>query len=113
MRQRLLPWLLVAFFLFGGVVNLIGPDPIVADFLRWGYPRWFHLPTGLMELVAAALLAFKRTRITGVVTGAVVMMGAALTLLVHGEWLHMIAPVAVLAILALIVRDPPKAAKES
>lgn len=111
MRQKPL-WLLVAFFVFGGVVNLVGPEQVVTDFAGWGYPRWFHLPTGLMELAAATLLAFKRTRIAGAVTGAAVMTGAALTVLMHGEWLHAIAPVAVLAILALVVRDLGKAPKE-
>jgi hypothetical protein len=54
-----------------------------------------------MELASAVLLAIARTRLFGVLLGSVVMAGAAATLLLHGEYPHMLAPIVVLALLGI------------
>jgi len=50
----LLAWLLTLAFLGAGVVNALGRGTIKDDFVRWGYPRWWNLVTGALEVAAAA-----------------------------------------------------------
>ncbi|WP_219910122.1 DoxX family protein [Variovorax sp. WS11] len=91
--------LLFAFFLLGGFGNVFAADQILEDYVRWGYPGWFHYVSGVLEMSTAALLLFVRTRIAGVLVGTAMMVAAAGTVLLHGEFLHAIAPVAVLILL--------------
>ena len=94
----LLNGLLVAFFLVGGFGNVFASDRILADYAQWGYPAWFHYLTGAMEVSTAALLIIERTRIAGVFLGSAVMIAAAGTVVLHGEYLHAIAPMVVLTL---------------
>jgi uncharacterized membrane protein YphA (DoxX/SURF4 family) len=97
-------WLLAAFFVVGGLGNIIAPAPILDDYERWGFPGWFHYATGGLELFAALLLVRNRTRWIGAALGASVMAAAAATLLLHGEWGHALLPLGLFAALALLGR---------
>lgn len=97
-----LTWLLVAFFVFGGVVNLIGPKQVMADFARWGYPSWFNLVTGVLELATGALLALPGTRAIGLVLGGCIMLAAAGTVLLHREYGHAVPALVAAALLVLV-----------
>lgn len=94
----ILAWLLVAFFIVGGIGNFFVSPEIAADYRRWGYPDWFHYLTGALELTAAALIAYRPTRFWGAGLASGVMVAAALTVLWHGELTHAIAPLIVLAV---------------
>ncbi|AEM40585.1 DoxX family protein [Ketogulonicigenium vulgare] len=96
--KSILAWLLAAFFFVGGIGNILASDAIQADYARWGYPFWFHYLTGTLELIAGALLISLRTRKLGSGLAAVVMCGAAATVLAHGEFTHAIAPLVVLSL---------------
>jgi len=98
--RGLLKWALVAFFVCAGLLNIFAPDSLLAEYRRWGYPASMHYATGLLELSSAVLQARMTTNRVGVVLGAAVMLAAALTLAIQGEWLHAIFPALVL--LALI-----------
>lgn len=100
--KALLAWLLAAFFLIGSIGNLLAPEQLLADYARWGYPRWFHYVTGSLELVAAILLASRSLRFPGAVLGAAIMLAASATVLFHGEHAHAMAPLVVLAFSAAI-----------
>jgi uncharacterized protein (DUF983 family) len=101
-----LVWGLAAFFVIGGLGNIIAPPAIRADYARWGYPGWFHYCTGLLELAAAWLIAREATRHKGAIVGGVVMAAALLTLLINAEPLHAVAPVTVLlALFACLALD--------
>lgn len=80
-----LVWLLVAFFLASGVMNLHPPQPIRASYARWGYPSWFHYVTAGIEIAGALLLLFVATRLIGSLLLAAVMVAAIWTLLRHRE----------------------------
>lgn len=101
---RLLNGLLVAFFLFGGFGNVFASDRILADYAQWGYPAWFHYLTGALELSAAGLLIFARTRTAGALLGSAVMVAAAGTVVVHADYLHALPPVLVLALVYFAMR---------
>jgi hypothetical protein len=99
---RLATWALAAFFVAGGLGNIIAPPSIVADYARWGYPDWFHYVTGSLELATAILLFRPRTLRAGLVLGAFPMAAALVTLLLHREFGHMVAPALVMSLIVFI-----------
>lgn len=100
----LLQWLLAAFFIFGSAGNIFASAAILEDYHRWGYPDWFHYVTGASELSTGVLLLIRSTRTLGAAIGCAVMLAAALTVVIHGEYLHALAPIVVLAFSALALR---------
>jgi hypothetical protein len=93
---------LAAFFVAGSLTNIFAPPSIYEEYLQWGYPRWFHFVTGLLELTSAVLLARSQTRRWGSVLGCTVMLAALATVTIHGEYGHGVAPL-VAAALSLLV----------
>lgn len=91
-------WLLVAAFLGAGIVNAIGTAGTKSDFARWGYPRWWNLVTGGIEIVCAGLIALPITRVAGLALGAVIIAVAVVTVLRHRDFSHL-APLALFAVL--------------
>lgn len=100
--QSILRWLLAAFFVFGGFGNIFASGVILADYARWGYPDWFHYVTGLLELSVAALLIVWPRRLYGSILGSLVMLAAAGTVILHGEYSHAIAPLVVFGFCLLV-----------
>jgi hypothetical protein len=60
---------LAAFFVVGSLSNIFAPPSIYEEYLRWGYPRWFHFVTGSLELTTAVLLVRAQTRLWGSALG--------------------------------------------
>ena len=83
---RVLAFALAAFFVAGSLGNILAPGSIYEEYLRWGYPRWFHFVTGSLELTTAVLLARASTRLLGSALGGAVMLGALATVTLHGEY---------------------------
>jgi putative oxidoreductase len=75
-------------------------------FRHWGYPAWFRVTIGVLELGAVLLLALGRTAAFGAVVILGVMLGAWGTHLVFDGGRHMTSEVVplVLAGIVLIVR---------
>ncbi|MFP3648112.1 DoxX family protein, partial [Paraburkholderia sp. SIMBA_054] len=82
--------------------NIVAPRSIFEEYLKWGYPHWFHFVTGSLELMTAVLLTRARTRLWGAALGCTVMLAALATVTVHGEYGHAVAPL-VVAILSIVV----------
>lgn len=76
------------FFLIGAIGNWIAPPRIGADYVRWGYPAYFHYVTAVLELATGVLLLLATTRVFGAVLGVLVMAAALATLLRHKEYSH-------------------------
>ena len=93
---------LAAFFVVGSLSNIIAPSPIYEEYLKWGYPRWFHFVTGSLELTTAVLLAWTPTRLWGAALGCTVMLAAFATVTLHGEYAHGVAPLVVAALTILV-----------
>ena len=79
---------LAAFFVVGSLSNIFAPGSIYEEYLRWGYPHWFHFVTGSLELTTAVLLARVRTQLWGSALGCTVMLAAFATVTLHGEYGH-------------------------
>ena len=75
-------------------------------FRHWGYPAWFRVLIGILELTAVLLLALGRTAAFGAIIIIVVMLGAWVTHLMFDGGRHMTSEVVplVLASIVLIVR---------
>jgi hypothetical protein len=93
---------LAAFFVVGSLTNIFAPGSIYEEYLRWGYPHWFHFVTGSLELTTAVLLVRARTRLWGAALGCAVMLAALATVTRHGEYGHGVAPL-VVATLSIVV----------
>ncbi|NHZ96377.1 DoxX family protein [Massilia sp. CCM 8734] len=98
--RGLLKWVLIAFFVCAGLLNVFATAPLLAQYRRWGYPGWMHDATGLLELSSAFFQARRMTHTAGIALGGAVMAAAALTLVIQQEWLHALFPM--LVFLALI-----------
>jgi hypothetical protein len=100
--RQVLAWALAAFFVVGSLSNIFAPRSIIEEYVRWGYPHWFHFVTGSLELTTAVLLARAPTRLWGAALGCTVMCAALGTVIIHGEYAHA-APPLVVAGLAIVV----------
>ncbi|MGQ4274776.1 DoxX family protein [Terrihabitans sp. B22-R8] len=98
----ILRWLFAAFFVFGGFGNIFASGAILADYARWGYPGWFHYVTGLLELSVAGLVIVWPRNVYGPILGGLVMLAAAGTVILHGEYSHAIAPLIVFGFCLLV-----------
>ena len=97
----LLAWLLSLAFLGVGVVNAAGSTGIKDDFVRWGYPRWWNLVTGALEVLAAALIAMPAARVAGLVLGVAICVAAIATVVRYKDYGH-VAPIIVLTALSAL-----------
>ena len=100
--RQVLPLALAAFFVVGSLSNILAPASIYEEYLRWGYPHWFHFVTGSLELTTAILLARARTRLLGAALGFIVMSAALATVIIHSEYGHGVPPL-VVATLSTVV----------
>ena len=66
-----------------------GSEFWMRDFARWGYPDWFRVVVGVLELGAFALLLVPRFAGLGAAVFAVVMIGAIATHISHGEFVRL------------------------
>jgi len=98
MLNRILAYLLAAFFLFGAWSNANASEAILQNYGRWGYPAWFHYMTAVLELATAGLLVFQRTRFFGAALGALVMLAAGGTVSLNDGIDHAIPAFVVLVV---------------
>jgi len=94
-------WPLALALLGAGVVNAIGSPAIKDDFVRWGYPRWWNLVTGGLEVLAAGLIAISATRAAGLGLAAVICVAAVATVVRMKEYGHATPGVVLSALSAL------------
>ena len=52
-------------------------------FQSWGYPMWFMVAIGGLEILGAAALLVRRFAVAGALALSVIMLGAAATLIAH------------------------------
>ena len=98
--------LLVAIFAPQGWSKFSDASGWAAAFRGWGYPDWFRVTIGVVELLAVALLLLGRTAAFGALLIICVMLGGMATHLVFDHGRHMTSEVVplVLASIVLAVR---------
>jgi uncharacterized membrane protein len=73
-------------------------------FLAWGYPAGAHYVVGIVEILSGIALLVPRTRVLGAGSLLLVMTGALVTHLIHGELGRTIPPVIFAALLFPLFR---------
>lgn len=99
--ESILAMIVAVLFAVAGVVNLARPSGVKRDFVRWGYPAWFQLLCGALELLSAALLLSQHTRVLGLMLAGTIMVGALFTLVRNREPFQHLAPALIFS--ALVV----------
>ena len=86
--QPLLLWLVSAWFAYRLIVNGIrkfDPEGMWTEaFENWGYPVWFRIFIGVLEVAGGILILVPKTRFWGGLILFAVMLGALITRLIHG-----------------------------
>ncbi len=72
------------------------------DFEAWGFPDHFYLVIGALELIGAVLLFIPKFTIKAVAMLNIIMLGAAITHLVHHEWSRVVVTLAIFVLLSLL-----------
>ena len=103
MVHALSHWLLVAGFFGAGLFNAIGTPGTKSDFARWGYPRWWSVVTGGLEMMSAVLIALPVSHILGLALGAVIIAAGILTVLRHRDFSHLVPLSMFVALIAVAV----------
>jgi hypothetical protein len=100
--ESILAMIVAVLFAVAGVVNLAGRGAVKRDFARWGYPAWFRLLCGALELLSAALLPGQQTRVFGLTLAGAIMIGALFTLLRNREPFQHLAPALIFSALVVV-----------
>ena len=100
--ESILATIVAVLFGVAGVVNLARRGAVKRDFARWGYPAWFQLLCGALELLSAALLLGQQTRVLGLTLAGAIMIGALFTLVRNREPFRRLAPALVFSALIVV-----------
>jgi uncharacterized membrane protein YphA (DoxX/SURF4 family) len=93
---------LLVLFLAGGIQKLTQETSALRDFARWGYPLWFMLVIGAVELSCAILILVPRLAFAGSALICLDMIGAAITTLRFAEDERALLSLILLAIAVLV-----------
>jgi uncharacterized membrane protein YphA (DoxX/SURF4 family) len=93
--------LLACLFAFAGSTKFVSPDA-TRLFAEFGYPDWFRVLIGVVEVGGALALLLPRTAFYAAGALAVVMVGAVFTHLRAGEVPQAVVPLVLLGLLALV-----------
>jgi putative oxidoreductase len=98
--------LLVMIFAPQGWSKFFGDSGWARAFRHWGYPDWFRVTVGVMELSAVALLLLGRTAAFGALLIIAVMLGGMATHVIFDGGRHMTSEVVplVLGTIVLVLR---------
>jgi len=98
--------LLVLIFVPQGLSKFNDGSGWARAFRVWGYPDWFRITIGVLEVLAAILLIGGRTAALGAITIIVVMLGGMATHLIFEGGRHITSEVVplTLATIVLVIR---------
>jgi putative oxidoreductase len=106
--KRIVVWILIvllaAEFALAGASKLSPSSGWAPMFVAWGFPAWFRLAIGATEIACALALFIPRSRQWACAMLLVIMAGAAVTHLTHGEPRRVVLNVGVSALIGLLMR---------
>lgn len=102
--------LLALLFVFSGGTKLAGMPMHVEHFAHWGYPDWFRLVVGAVEVVFGVGLLLPRVAFVAAIVLCVNMAGAVYTELFRGDPATALFPLVLLVLLVGVasVRRSPR-----
>lgn len=89
--------LLAGLFLYAGAVKLVGAQEAVDAFRRYGFPGWFRILIGIVEVAGGIALLIPKAALEAASFLIVIMLGAVITELVRGD--NFLLPLLVLLLL--------------
>lgn len=89
-------------FLAAGATKFRAPQ-WETRFSGWGYPDWFRIAVGMLEIVCSMLLLVPRARRWAALVLTTLMLGAAGTHLLHGEAPRVVVNIVLAALLIAAV----------
>jgi len=92
-------WANAVVFALAGFVNLTAFGGVREIYARWDIPAAFYRTLGVVEIIAASLLAMPDLRAWGIAMAAPIMFGAIVMLLNHRQYLYALPAVLVMAAL--------------
>jgi len=92
-----------------GLIHLFGPRFLRDAFEKWNYGTLVRLVTGVLEIIAALMLAHPELRGWGIALAALIMFGAVITLLKHEQYLCAVPSIALMAALVPAILAVPRA----
>src|SRR5262245_33607162 len=95
--------LLVLVFARQGWAKFDNASGWAVAFRQWGYPDWFRVTIGIMELTAVVLLLLGRTAAFGAILIILVMLGAEGTHLIFDRGQHMTSEVVPLVLATIVL----------
>jgi len=93
--------LLACLFVLSGSMKFVNPD-MAENFAKWGYPDWFRILIGVVELAGGLILLLPRTALYAAGVLGIVMVGAVFTHLGHGETPQAAVPLVLLVLLVIV-----------
>ena len=90
-------WANAAFFAVAGLVNVTAFRAVREAYASWDIPAAFYRTLGIVEIIAAAMLAMPQLRAWGIAMAAPIMFGAIVMLLNHRLYRYAAPSVLVLA----------------
>ena len=103
----ILQGLLGAMFLMAGTGKVSGSNMHKEAFTKWGYPQWFRVVTGLVEIVAAVLLIFgywyESVALIGAAMLVAIGIGGVITHIRVKDTFKDSAMIAILGVLAIVL----------
>jgi len=102
------------FFVAQGASKMAGETAVhwASRFERWGYPSGFQWAVGVVEICGAVALFAPRTRRLAAVSLTVVMAGAIITHVMHGETPRVVVPLILSGMLLLLLLRPRRKSDE-
>src|SRR5262245_50706360 len=104
----LLALLLAMTFGVIGLVQLAGPRFVRAAYDHWGYGPRVRILTGVLDVVAAGMLATPDMRIWGIVLGAILTFGSVVVFLNHNQYRHALPAIGLLIALVPATAAVPR-----
>ena len=96
--------ILSAVIVFGAALGkLLGTPGWIERFRNWSYPDGFYLVIGVLELLGVIVLLVPRFAGRAAAGLLVIMLGAFLTHLIHGEGLAVVRPLIVIVLLVAVL----------
>jgi hypothetical protein len=91
-------------FFAAGIPKLFAIAEWLFRFYVWGYEKWVLYAIGILEVIGAAALLYRKTAFAGALLLSAVMIGAFVTHFINRDGIAMLGPVIALALLYPILR---------
>lgn len=106
MKRNTIAWIfqvvMGVLYVIASAGKVTSQPEVITNFDLWGYPYGFYLIIGGLELIGGVLLFYPKTAGYAAVILMAVMIGAALTHIVHDEGLIVLKPLIYMAGLIVV-----------